>query len=69
MQLERVENKRLFRQFSAQKNEVEERVKNATRELFHGTSSDVCEKIYKDGFNRSFAGKNGKKTKKNWCFY
>lgn len=27
-----------------------------TRELFHGTSADACPKIYKDGFDRSYAG-------------
>ena len=30
-----------------------------TRELFHGTSGDVCARIYKDGFDRSYCGKHG----------
>ena len=30
------------------------------KKLFHGTASDVCEKINAQGFNRTFAGKNGK---------
>ena len=30
-----------------------------TRELFHGTNADVCDNIYKDGFDRSHCGKNG----------
>ena len=30
-----------------------------TRELFHGTSGDVCKHICKDGFDRSHCGKNG----------
>lgn len=66
MQLDRVENKRLYKQFQAQKEEVEGRMKSnnvnlpVTRRLFHGTSHDVCEKTYKGGFNRRHAGKNGK---------
>ena len=66
IKVERVENKTLFKQFSAQKNEVQERIKSgttqgpATKELFHGTSSDVCLKICENGFNRSYAGRHGR---------
>ena len=35
-----------------------------TRELFHGTSADVCDNICKDGFDRSHCGKNGKKKER-----
>ena len=65
LQLERVENKRQYTQFVALKKEVTERMSKSkkglpvTRELFHGTTSDVCEKIYQGGFDRNYAGRNG----------
>ena len=55
-----MENKRLFNQFQAQRREVEDRMKKnnnvnqpVSRQLFHGTSHSYCEKICKEGFNRS----------------
>ncbi|XP_076818034.1 uncharacterized protein LOC143463447 [Clavelina lepadiformis] len=63
--LQRVQNPTLYKQFIAQKGKVEARMKAAgitnipvTQQLFHGTSADVCQKVYKDGFDRSYAGKN-----------
>ncbi|XP_076815876.1 protein mono-ADP-ribosyltransferase PARP14-like [Clavelina lepadiformis] len=63
--LQRVQNPTLYKQFIAQKGKVEARMKAAgitnipvTQQLFHGTSTDVCQKVYKDGFDRSYAGKN-----------
>ena len=32
------------------------------RELYHGTNSTACEAINHQGFNRTFAGKNGTVT-------
>ena len=64
--LQRVQNLTLYKQFIAQKGKVEARMTAAgitnipvTQQLFHGTSTDVCQKVYKDGFDRSYAGKNG----------
>ncbi|XP_076799528.1 protein mono-ADP-ribosyltransferase PARP14-like [Clavelina lepadiformis] len=63
--IERIQNYTLYTQFVAQKEKVETRMKSrrkqgpATKLLFHGTSADTTEKICKDGFDRSFAGKNG----------
>ena len=64
--LERVENKRQYTQFVAQKQDVEQRMNSTavTKELFHGTSSDICEQIYKSGFDRGYAGKHGESNKK-----
>ena len=31
-----------------------------TKELFHGTSKETCDLIYKGGFDRSYAGDKGK---------
>ncbi|CAK8697157.1 unnamed protein product [Clavelina lepadiformis] len=63
--VQRVQNPTLYKQFIAQKGKVEARMKAAgitnipvTQQLFHGTSADVCQKVYKDGFDRSYAGKN-----------
>ena len=61
----RVQNKTLFIQYQALKNDFQEnrRMKNFERKLFHGTNSDAVTNIWTTGFNRSYAGKNatGKK--------
>uniref|UniRef100_H2Z0W5 Poly [ADP-ribose] polymerase n=1 Tax=Ciona savignyi TaxID=51511 RepID=H2Z0W5_CIOSA len=62
--MERIQNVALYKQFLAQEEKVKNKMARAgvqnpvTRELFHGTSTDVCANIYKDGFDRSHAGKN-----------
>ena len=38
------------------------------RELFHGTSPSGAEKICSDGFDRGFAGKNGKCCKNYFTY-
>jgi len=66
MQLERIQNPTLYNQFQAQKKKVADRMANSgsqlpvTLELFHGTQGNICPNIYKDGFDRSHAGRNGK---------
>ncbi|CAK8697159.1 unnamed protein product [Clavelina lepadiformis] len=61
-QIQRIQNPTLYKQFIAQKKKIGDRMKAdkisnpVTRELFHGTSADACPKIYKDGFDRSYAG-------------
>ncbi|XP_076818204.1 uncharacterized protein LOC143463489 isoform X2 [Clavelina lepadiformis] len=63
-QIERIQNPTLYDQFLAQKNRVECRMRKlgsrdqVTRELFHGTCREVCENIFKHGFDRSHAGKH-----------
>ena len=62
VQIERVQNPPLFKQYLIKKNEVERHMitnNSAERELFHGTSQSDAEKICADGFDRNFAGKNG----------
>uniref|UniRef100_H2Z3A1 Poly [ADP-ribose] polymerase n=1 Tax=Ciona savignyi TaxID=51511 RepID=H2Z3A1_CIOSA len=62
--LERIQHKSQYKQFMAKKNEVTERMKKSNntaevvKELFHGTSFDVAEKIYVQGFDRGYAGAN-----------
>uniref|UniRef100_H2Z3A2 Poly [ADP-ribose] polymerase n=1 Tax=Ciona savignyi TaxID=51511 RepID=H2Z3A2_CIOSA len=59
-----IQHKSQYKQFMAKKNEVTERMKKSNntaevvKELFHGTSFDVAEKIYVQGFDRGYAGAN-----------
>ena len=58
--IERVQNKRIYIQYQAHKIHFKERDPNNVNEktLFHGTTGDTVESIWKQGFNRSFCGKN-----------
>ena len=64
VKIQRVQNPVLYTQYTVKKKEVDKqnppKIQNE-RLLFHGTSIDTCSKINELGFNRSFAGKNGKK--------
>uniref|UniRef100_H2YRT1 Poly [ADP-ribose] polymerase n=1 Tax=Ciona savignyi TaxID=51511 RepID=H2YRT1_CIOSA len=62
IKVEQIQNQTLYRQYAAKREEVRNHVTQGVQveqELFHGTTEDVCEKIWKGGFNRSYAGKNG----------
>ncbi|XP_078489667.1 protein mono-ADP-ribosyltransferase PARP14-like [Ciona intestinalis] len=65
VRLQRIQNRCQYAQFQAKRQEVKTELDARrimvppTRVLFHGTSSIMSEKICKEGFNRSFAGKNG----------
>lgn len=63
VKIERVQNPFLHAQYVAKKKSMDQQnpsnIKNE-RELFHGCPGDVALKISHQGFNRSFAGKNGK---------
>lgn len=63
LKIERVQNSVLYRQYMVRKKDMDQRnpktIQNE-RMLFHGCPGDVTEKISHLGFNRSFAGKNGK---------
>ena len=63
VKIERIQNTVLYKQYMVKKNAIEQRNpmnKENERKLFHGCSGDVTEKICHQGFNRSFAGRNGK---------
>uniref|UniRef100_H2YWJ9 PARP catalytic domain-containing protein n=1 Tax=Ciona savignyi TaxID=51511 RepID=H2YWJ9_CIOSA len=65
IKVEQIQNQTLYRQYAAKREEVRNHVTQGVQveqELFHGTTEDVCEKIWKGGFNRSYAGKNGEKV-------
>ena len=51
---------RIYIQYQAHKIHFQERDPNNVNEktLFHGTTGDTVESIWKQGFNRSFCGKN-----------
>ena len=60
--IERIQNPALYLQYIGRKKEMDRQNPKGhqnERMLFHGTSQDTCPKINRNGFNRSFAGKNG----------
>ena len=70
VKIERVQNVMLFAQYVTKKKTMDQ--KNAAsneKELFHGCPRDVVDKITHQGFNRSFAGKNGIFLLTAWLLY
>lgn len=62
VRIQRLQNPALYKQYAVNKREMDKRnPKGHTNEqwLWHGTSFDTFDKISTQGFNRSFAGKNG----------
>ncbi|ROL54451.1 Poly [ADP-ribose] polymerase 14 [Anabarilius grahami] len=61
IEIERVQNSALWRNFMIKKEEMEEKNKHKNNEkrLFHGTGPDKTDQINHHGFNRSFAGTHG----------
>ncbi|XP_070569579.1 protein mono-ADP-ribosyltransferase PARP14-like isoform X2 [Ptychodera flava] len=61
VQIERIQNPKLYRQYFVERQTMVAKNKpeiQNERKLFHGTAEDSIEKINKNGFNRSFAGKH-----------
>ncbi|XP_073770751.1 protein mono-ADP-ribosyltransferase PARP14 isoform X2 [Danio rerio] len=58
IEIERVQNSALWRNYMIKMNELEDKNKhkNNERRLFHGTGSDTTDLINNHGFNRSYAG-------------
>ena len=69
VKIQRIQNPMLYAQYIAKKKDMEKHNppghQNEKR-LFHGTPADVCPKINQQGFNRSFAGKNGETLSVYW---
>ena len=66
VKIERVQNTVLHSQYMARKRTMEAKNPPGTVNevgLFHGCPRDVADKISHHGYNRSFAGKNGKINK------
>ena len=63
VKIERIQNPLLYSQYMGKKKAMDSHNPKGhrnERKLFHGCPKDVTEKISYRGFNRSFAGKNGK---------
>lgn len=63
--IQRIQNPQLFRTYTAKKESMEKTAgKNSINELvvFHGTNPNSVLEINESGFNRSFAGVNGKRN-------
>ncbi|KAK9968212.1 hypothetical protein ABG768_002547 [Culter alburnus] len=61
IEIERVQNSALWRNYMIKKEEMEDKNKHKNNEkrLFHGTGPDNTDQINHNGFNRSFAGTHG----------
>jgi hypothetical protein len=62
IRIERIQNPALYLQFIDRKKKMDKvnpKGHQNERSLFHGAAVDTCPKINQNGFNRSFAGKNG----------
>ena len=69
VKIQRIQNPMLYSQYIAKKKDMEKHNPPGHRNewrLFHGTPPDVCPKINQQGFNRNFAGKNGKIFREYW---
>jgi len=63
VKIQRIQNPMLYSQYNAKKKDMDKHNPTGHQNewrLFHGTPGNVCPKINQQGFNRSFAGKNGK---------
>ena len=63
LSIQRLQNPALYKQYAVRKKEMEKHNPKGhqnERLLWHGTSPDTLDKINTRGFDRNFAGKNGK---------
>ena len=59
--IERVQNPHLYQSYMVKKRKMDKDIGgNSERQLFHGTNSNNIISINTQGFNRSYAGVNGK---------
>ncbi|XP_062861863.1 protein mono-ADP-ribosyltransferase PARP14 [Trichomycterus rosablanca] len=60
VQIQRIQSQSQWQKYSVQKQAVDKKYPNQNNEqfLYHGTTKAICEKINKNGFNRSFCGRN-----------
>ena len=70
VKIQRIQNPMLYSQYIAKKKDMDKHNPPGHQnewKLFHGTPGNVCPKINQQGFNRSFAGKNGKGGSREWA--
>ena len=63
VKIERIQNPTLYAQYAARKKLMDQTNPSGTqneRRLYHGCAGDSVQGIIHGGFNRSYAGKNGK---------
>ncbi|XP_058248540.1 protein mono-ADP-ribosyltransferase PARP14 isoform X2 [Hemibagrus wyckioides] len=60
MQIRRIQSQSQWQRYCVLKQAVDKKYPNQKNEqfLYHGTTIDICQKINKNGFNRSFCGRN-----------
>lgn len=60
IQIDRIQSQSQWHRYCVLKQAVDKKYPNQMNErfLYHGTSKDICQKINKNGFNRSFCGRN-----------
>lgn len=67
LQIERIQNPDLWRHYQTKKSNMDAKNSQIINEklLFHGTDVDSVPFVNGNGFNRSYAGKNGKEASKS----
>ncbi|MGH0142107.1 UNVERIFIED_CONTAM: hypothetical protein FKN15_041281 [Acipenser sinensis] len=60
VQIERIQHLKQWQSYAVRKQTLDRKYPKATNEriLYHGTTKDICHRINKTGFNRSFCGRN-----------
>ncbi|KAM4626660.1 protein mono-ADP-ribosyltransferase PARP14-like [Discoglossus pictus] len=60
LQIERIQNQTLWQNYQIKKKSMDDKNVNMNNEkqLFHGTDPDTVKNVNRNGFNRSFAGRN-----------
>ncbi|KAL7881372.1 hypothetical protein AOLI_G00082200 [Acnodon oligacanthus] len=60
VEIHRIQSQQQWQRYSVLKQTVDKKYLKQTNErfLYHGTTKDICQKINKNGFNRSFCGRN-----------
>ncbi|XP_066543456.1 poly(ADP-ribose) polymerase family member 14-related sequence 3 isoform X2 [Amia ocellicauda] len=60
VQIERIQNREQWERYAIKRQALDRKYPKQKNEqlLYHGTTNDICQKINKTGFNRSFCGRN-----------
>ncbi|XP_061089954.1 protein mono-ADP-ribosyltransferase PARP14-like [Conger conger] len=60
VQIQRIQHQEQWRKYAVSKQALDKKYTKSDNEqfLYHGTTKDICQKINKNGFNRSFCGRN-----------
>nr|XP_015213986.1 PREDICTED: poly [ADP-ribose] polymerase 14-like isoform X1 [Lepisosteus oculatus] len=63
VKIERIQNREQWQRYAVRKQAVDRKYPTQANEriLYHGTTQDICQKINRTGFNRSFCGRNATK--------